>query len=86
MVHFSRASKRGVLLWGSLCHHVKRGGQPASSHLCSTTARALTDEVKQGGDARNAERVRELQKSFADGTLNTPERVARAAERLLSGE
>ncbi len=53
---------------------------------CSTTARALTDEVKQGGDARNAERVRELQKSFADGTLNTPERVARAAERLLSGE
>ncbi|MEK7370118.1 MAG: hypothetical protein AAB265_01565 [candidate division NC10 bacterium] len=42
--------------------------------------------MKQGGDARNAERVRELQKSFADGTLNTPERVARAAERLLSGE
>src|SRR5262245_15004719 len=26
---------RGVLLWGSVCHHVKRGGQPASSHLRS---------------------------------------------------
>jgi hypothetical protein len=35
-----RARGPRVLLWGSVCHHVKRGGQPASCHLLlSSTAR-----------------------------------------------
>src|SRR5713101_5131561 len=34
----SAALDRGVLLWGSVCHHVKRGGEPASSYLRSAGA------------------------------------------------
>ena len=42
----SAALTARVLLWGSPCHHVKRGGQPAPSYLRSHTIYALRHEIE----------------------------------------
>ena len=47
----------------------------------SDAARVETPDADRARD----ERVEELQRDHAQGTLNTPERIERAAQRLLEG-
>jgi anti-sigma28 factor (negative regulator of flagellin synthesis) len=48
----------------------------------SSTARAFTEQVTSDDGAR-AELVASLKVAYSNGTLNTPERVERAAEKLM---
>lgn len=52
--------------------------------LSSTTVRLLLGEDAQSSERE--ERVAALREAAQAGTLNTPERVERAAQELLSGE
>jgi RES domain-containing protein len=49
----------------------------------SETARAFTQNVTEGDDART-ELVQQLKTAYQSATLNTPERISQAAEKLLS--
>lgn len=48
------------------------------------TEEARADEIK--AEALRQEKVQELRRQYENGELNTPERIDRAAERLLSNE
>ena len=43
-------------------------------------------ESERKADEVRAQRLAELKRARAEGTLDSPERIARAAERILSGE
>ncbi|MEW6073169.1 MAG: hypothetical protein AB1726_11345 [Planctomycetota bacterium] len=55
--------------------------EPQDQIELSTAARAAASRPDEGRDAR----VRELAGAHAEGRLNTPDRVERAAQRLLGG-
>jgi len=48
-------------------------------------ALSRTEDTTPRSDAERAERAQALRELHEQGQLNTPERIARAAERLLSG-
>lgn len=88
-IDFTRPMREGLREFREMQAETERAETERGDRLeLSAEARRLA-EAESGGEARVAgsreERLEALRRAIADGTVNTPERVERAAGELLGG-